>query len=1092
MAKFNSLPTRLGALFLLTILLALTILPTATIQAQVVGTDVGYEDFQFGDDCNSTPSGEKPQSKVWWTDGNWWGVLCSPDSLYHIWRLDLNTQTWVDTGIQVDSRSGTKVDVLWEEGISKLYVLSHVFANGGSSGSQPANLYRYSYNAGTDSYSLDSGFPAVAATGRWEAAVIARDSTGQMWITYVQSRVVMVNRSLGSDTSWGTPFQVPGSTQVSTDDVSSVIAFQGQIGLMWSNETDEKMYFAVHQDSADDTTWLSVEIAAEGDNVADDHINVHADSSGRLFVAAKTSLTGSNPLVVLLVRQTNGAWSSHTFGLAEPNAQAHTRPVLVLDETNNLVHMFATSRESGGGIYYKSSPMNSPSFPAGRGTVVIGSDTAAKINNVATTDQNLNSTTGILVIATDQDEQRYYHNYLPIQVGGVPTNTPTNTSTPTSTATPTSTSTSTSTPTETATSTSTPTGSPTSTPTNTPTSTPTSTATIPVSNAPDTLAMYNTSTGAASLIDTLQDQPPGSAYTTYTPNSPVIGNGGFVMGDWNGDGQKTPGIFKDGMFHYTNGIGASTTWSKVWVGAFPGLPLYPVAGRFDPAVSHDCFGVIHPPATSQPAFILHYHCDLSVLQPPGGLHGQWLGIALQGTEPYQFAAGDWDNNGLDSVAARRGPLVSFSNVTPASGVGSFPLAQYFGAPGSGSSLFLAGDWDNDGRDSFGLYYPGSGEFYRRNDLEWNSATYLLQRVSMPVGTSNIAVDSWTELLGGGFELPAPTATNTPTPTETVIAEVTEEPTEEVTPEVTAVVTEVVEVTEEPTEAVTPEVIVTEEPTEEVTPEVIVTEEPTTTPFPTLPVEGPSEPTVTPTPFPTLPVEGPSEPTVTPTSFPTLPVEGPIEPTVTPTPTREFLTLPVYAPMDDGAADWQRSAGWTLTPQAAYGTQGLGWQVSATNTLELLRWSLPLDLRSVQPGQIVLMQYQSLLSSVGSVASVQVSLDTVSWQTVATATAWGQWAVETADLSSYAGYLVYVQFEWQGFAPVNNDLPVDTWFVDEVLVGIAAPTATPTLQPTEGVPPTATVAVLPTEQVTEVVQPPTPTAPPEGGEGVATTEPDSGA
>src|SRR5690606_18075089 len=196
----------LGFILTLCLLIVTVLLPANTADMQP-GTNVGYEDFVFGSSCNSTPSGEKQQSKLWWTDGSWWGVLCSPDSRYHIYRLNVGTHTWVDTGVQVDDRTGTKVDVLWDEAAQKPYVVSHVFSNSGSSGTTPARVYRFSYNAGTDTYSQDSGFPAVAAQGRWESVVIAKDSTGQLWITYVESSRVMVNSTQGSDNVWGTPFQ---------------------------------------------------------------------------------------------------------------------------------------------------------------------------------------------------------------------------------------------------------------------------------------------------------------------------------------------------------------------------------------------------------------------------------------------------------------------------------------------------------------------------------------------------------------------------------------------------------------------------------------------------------------------------------------------------------------------------------------------------------------------------------------------------------------------------------------------------------------------------------------------------------------------
>src|SRR3982751_5828881 len=79
------------------LLLALSVVLGAPTAQAAVSPD-GYRDFQFGSSCNSTPTGEKPESKLWWNDGSWWGSLCSSaDSIYHIFRLDVATQIWVDT-----------------------------------------------------------------------------------------------------------------------------------------------------------------------------------------------------------------------------------------------------------------------------------------------------------------------------------------------------------------------------------------------------------------------------------------------------------------------------------------------------------------------------------------------------------------------------------------------------------------------------------------------------------------------------------------------------------------------------------------------------------------------------------------------------------------------------------------------------------------------------------------------------------------------------------------------------------------------------------------------------------------------------------
>ena len=50
------------------LLLALSVVLGAPAAQAAVSPD-GYRDFQFGSSCNSTPTGEKPESKLWWNDG---------------------------------------------------------------------------------------------------------------------------------------------------------------------------------------------------------------------------------------------------------------------------------------------------------------------------------------------------------------------------------------------------------------------------------------------------------------------------------------------------------------------------------------------------------------------------------------------------------------------------------------------------------------------------------------------------------------------------------------------------------------------------------------------------------------------------------------------------------------------------------------------------------------------------------------------------------------------------------------------------------------------------------------------------------------
>jgi len=215
--------------------------------ASAASADVGYRDFRFGASCNSTPTGEKPESKLWWNDGFWWGSLCSAgDSTYHIFRLDLATQIWVDTGTLLDDRPSSKADTLWDG--QKLYIASHIFSASGApiaSPSQWGRLYRYSYDRGTRSYSLDNGFPVDVTRGKSETLVLEKAVNGQLWVTYVEDGNVMVNHSVGSDNVWAIPFVLPvgGNSNLTNDDISAIITFDRstatpQIGIMWSNQND--------------------------------------------------------------------------------------------------------------------------------------------------------------------------------------------------------------------------------------------------------------------------------------------------------------------------------------------------------------------------------------------------------------------------------------------------------------------------------------------------------------------------------------------------------------------------------------------------------------------------------------------------------------------------------------------------------------------------------------------------------------------------------------------------------------------------------------------------------------------------------------
>lgn len=391
--------------------------------------DFGYRDLWYppGTGANSSPTGETPESKLWWNDGYWWGILWSGwGNAYHIFYLDPSTQEWIDTGTPVDDRPGSRADVGWDG--QHLYVVSHIFSTTG----QPAppgergELYRFSYEPGTlyYGYSLDPGFPVEVTGGTSETLVLGKDSTSQLWVTYVENNQVMVNHSLnGDDSAWGTPFILPVAQgdAVTQDDISSIIAFNGQIGVMWSDQDEPiRMNFAVHRDGPDPFSWQSTTVYSA---FGDDHIKLKAmqsDSEGNVFAAIQTNTDD----ILLLVCRTHFSrcveradWTVHQVynGITDDEFDP-TRPILLIDTDNRELYVFVNvklSHETGQtAIYYKKAPIDNIRFPSGVGEPFIQSANDLAINNPTSTKQNLNSTTNLVVLASDETTNDYFHNYL--------------------------------------------------------------------------------------------------------------------------------------------------------------------------------------------------------------------------------------------------------------------------------------------------------------------------------------------------------------------------------------------------------------------------------------------------------------------------------------------------------------------------------------------------------------------------------------------------------------------------------------------------------------------------------------------------------
>ncbi len=379
----------------------LTLLSSARAQ------DIGIEGFShFG--SNADPSGSKPESKLWFHAGLWWGSMWNTaKGDFYIHRLDPSTQTWIDTGTLIDTRKNGRADVLWDG--SKLYIASHYYSPRSASG-YPTWFSRYSYISQQNGYQLDPGFPVQINNYKIETVVIDKDSTGTIWATWVQSNTVYVTHTLGSDNVWGVPYVLPTTTITTSDDISSLIHFNGdRIGVCWSDQVTLAFWFSYHLDGTPDTTWSPPESMLAPGSTSDDHINLKTDSLGQVYSAVK-----SDGAVKLLIRRPDATWNEYVACIAKLN---FTRPIVELNQEAGELYFVAST---SGTTYLKTSPLFNISFPDGYGTPLMRDADVLVMDNPSSTKQDVSSSTGLVILATSQSTKKYWHSVTQLTPPGPP------------------------------------------------------------------------------------------------------------------------------------------------------------------------------------------------------------------------------------------------------------------------------------------------------------------------------------------------------------------------------------------------------------------------------------------------------------------------------------------------------------------------------------------------------------------------------------------------------------------------------------------------------------------------------------------------
>ena len=374
---------------------------------------------EYDTELTTGPTRSKSQSKVWFHDGRWWSLMLAPDvGEYRIFAFDPSTESWVDTGTPVDERRFARADVLWDG--THLVIV----AAGGDedSGRHAAEVTRFSYEVETGVWELDADFPVTLTEAGVGPMTVARDGAGVLWVTYVTDNQVMIIATNGDDRRWTEPMPMPAEHSTVAADEAAVVAYDGGIGVMWSNQSEHAIYYASHADGDPPTTWSATEEAVSGSGVADNHVSLRSADTpeGPIIVAVtKTSKDEQREgqqaaLLLALVRSVDGTWSNSLVGRV---ADRHTRPALVIEDDRRL-HVFATSPFDGGTIYHKVADLGELVFEPGLGEPFLTTGEQSSISNVSVPKQTVTPESGLVVIAADDTAGHYVSRA--VSLGGAP------------------------------------------------------------------------------------------------------------------------------------------------------------------------------------------------------------------------------------------------------------------------------------------------------------------------------------------------------------------------------------------------------------------------------------------------------------------------------------------------------------------------------------------------------------------------------------------------------------------------------------------------------------------------------------------------
>ena len=392
----SRLTARVGALALVSCCVIGGPVPAAA----ETGTPRTYVGPSYSPDVLTVPTAKESQSKLWFHDGSWWGLLNGPRGRGVRVHELMPDHSWRPTEAVLGTNVLQVGDAFWDG--DTVHVAQRV----------PTGDLRYlrlTYDSESGEYQASEPVTVTTLGGNGFPSVV-EDGTGRLWIGYANGLVTAVTWSDDGGATWAETYDLARNPEGSTAEVADLVAFDDRVGILWSDQAANSFRFASHADGDDPEVWAR-ETALSGASEADNHISlvrIPGESSDRLAAAVKTSTndTATSPdemLIKVLLRGPVGGWSSVPVATVGDELND---PVLQVDLATETLRLFASNR--AGDIVEKSSPLYDIGFEVGGGEpFMLGAD--GRLLDPTGTDQPLDARSGVVILASDTLRRTYRH-----------------------------------------------------------------------------------------------------------------------------------------------------------------------------------------------------------------------------------------------------------------------------------------------------------------------------------------------------------------------------------------------------------------------------------------------------------------------------------------------------------------------------------------------------------------------------------------------------------------------------------------------------------------------------------------------------------